>query len=200
MRAETAEFVFSSLLCSQLDVPGIALEGYQCFETYFLHINCNHGALLTPHKDTVTVTDRVTLMGLPTLWKLVECSRVPAVAMAASSLLISLHTKLDFTLPAVSFRDSLDSLVTQAMGRLAELRETEGLVPGRGPSQKRQRMAWAEGGVEGGEEGGGGDDGLIEEGEDYVVRCTVQLLNLMSDFLKRCDGGDVVRTSSPSSL
>jgi len=93
-------YVFQGLLCSKLapDYANLSVEGYECFETYFIFLNYHRQCLLSLFANLTIVQNYSDMIGMDSLWSIAAYSRVPRVAEAARAFLTTLHVRLHFKL------------------------------------------------------------------------------------------------------
>lgn len=160
-----AEYVFESILCNpqKISCADISLEGYKCFEIYFLNINYMRKCLVSPSRRGMVVMDYRGLVGLEALWKMCYC-KVPTVpqqgatvAQHSTTLLTGLHVRINCQMLPEERKYVFKSFIESAMERL------------RGGLEMMNKQ--------------------VPSTEGFVDQ-TVALLHL---FLKRCNNGDVIR-------
>jgi hypothetical protein len=84
----------------KLDFSHFTPAIYECFETFFLHINEEYGYIVTGNSYFGSSTKSYTahefsLIGMEALWEIVVQARNPAVHKSASTFLNTLYTRLD---------------------------------------------------------------------------------------------------------
>lgn len=122
---EGVEYVFKDLLSSQarLDLSKLPMDGFQCFETYFLLINSQAGFLQLPSHISkhITVLDFARLRGMSALWRMVEYCGVPEVAAACSKLLVTMHIRHEFRISSKDRRRIFETFIQYIFKALQDM-------------------------------------------------------------------------------
>lgn len=122
---EGVEYVFNDLLSSaaKLDLTRLPMDGYYCFESYFLHINSQAGFLQLPSHATkhMTVTDFNKLRGMNALWRMVEHCGVSEVAAASSKLLVTMHIRQEFQIQSKDRRCIFEKFISHIFKELQDM-------------------------------------------------------------------------------
>lgn len=87
-------YIFSDLICRQIQFSGMTETAYACFFTYFLHLNCQKHLLETSKVGEISYAQTLNLIGIDDLWK-VALEAPTKVADQASKELLAVYDSLE---------------------------------------------------------------------------------------------------------